>query len=435
MKRIWQEIYSVVVIPALWLAIRVLSLFNKKIRRGIRGRHGMFVQLRDQMAQLRPGKRVWFHASSMGEFEQAKPIIAELVKRHGDVRIIATFFSPSGYEHSKKHQIVDVISYLPFDTRASARRFLALVRPDAAIMVRYDIWPNHIWEASKLRIPMFIANATMQRMTPRRIPLIRNLHHHVYNAIDNIMTVSESDIESFRMFALDRPKLYAIGDTRYDQVVVRSKEAKKRHIIPGSVIEGKKVIVVGSCWPEDEDVIIPAFIKLQQSMPDLLLLLVPHEPTLDHIQQLERELDGKTTFIRFSALNEYSGERVIIVDSVGLLLILYAYSHIAFVGGSFRQGVHNVLEAAVFGVPVVFGPRHRNSQEPLMLVERGGGFIVNNTDELYRTFRNLLEDDSARKAAGQRAASFVQANTGATDRFLQHLEPYLQTKNIDKGRV
>lgn len=425
MRRFWQEIYSFIIIPILWLVLHIVGVPDSKARRGIKGRRDLFEGLQRQLDQLEPGKRIWFHASSLGEFEQAKPIIEELSRRNGAIRIIATFFSPSGYEHSRKYHVADVISYIPFDTRGGARRFLDLVRPDAAIMVRYDIWPNHIWELQNRRIPIFIANATMHRRTARRLPFARSFHHHVYNAIDNIMTVSEGDVDAFRLFSLDHPIVQTIGDTRYDQVATRSSEAKKRHIIPQRIIEGKKVIVVGSSWSEDEEVILPAFLKLQETMTNLLLLLVPHEPTLENIQQLERELDGKTSSIRFSALNEYAGEKVVIVDSVGLLLILYAYAHIAFVGGGFRQGVHNVLEAAVFGVPVVFGPRHRNSQEPLMLVERGGAFVVNNSHEMHRTLRNLLEDDSARSSAGQRAEQFVLANVGATDRFLKLLEPHL----------
>jgi len=425
MRRFWQEVYSLVIIPILWLALHIAGVLDSKTRRGIKGRRNLFEDLERQLRQLGPGKRIWFHASSLGEFEQAKPIIEELNRRNGTTRIIATFFSPSGYEHSRKYHVADVISYIPFDTRSGARRFLDLVRPDAAIMVRYDIWPNHIWELQHRRIPAFIANATMHRRTARRLPLARSFHHHVYNAIDNIMTVSESDVDAFRLFSLNHPRMETIGDTRYDQVAARSSEARKRHIIPQRIIEGKRVIVAGSTWPEDEEVILPAFLELRATMTNLLLLLVPHEPTLENIQQLERELEGKTSFIRFSALNEYAGESVVIVDSIGLLLVLYAYAHMAFVGGSFRQGVHNVLEAAVFGVPVLFGPRHQNSQEPLMLVERGGAFVVNNTHEMQRTLRNLLEDESARSTAGQHAKEFVLANVGATDRFLKVLQPHL----------
>lgn len=427
MRTIWEYTYSYIVIPLLWLLLQAAGLVDRKVRRGIRGRKGLETLLRSQISALPPGTRVWFHASSMGEFEQAKPIIAELKRRHPAVQVISTFFSPSGYDHSRTYRLSDVISYLPFDSLHGARMFVETVRPDVAVMVRYDVWPNHIWELQRRGVPTMIANATMRSTTPRRLPLIRSFHHHLYSAIDMILTVSESDINGFAAFRLTRPTLAAIGDTRFDQVVQRSAEARRKHILPAKIVEGKKVIVAGSTWQEDEAVLLPALLRLHRHGDPVLLILVPHEPTVAHLEELEAELRGKTTFIRFSGLNEYAGEQVIIVDSIGILLTLYAYAHLAFVGGSFRQGVHNVLEAAVYGVPVLFGPRHRSSQEPLQLVAHGGGFVVNDVDELHRALANLLHDDTARTTAGNRALRFVQANVGATDRFLEHLEPLLSS--------
>jgi 3-deoxy-D-manno-octulosonic-acid transferase len=265
----------------------------------------------------------------------------------------------------------------------------------------------------------------MRRQTKRLLPIARSFHRYIYNAIDEILTVAESDMETFRKFRLSHSSISVIGDTRYDQVCIRSSEARKRHLVSPSITSGKKVIVVGSSWPEDEEVILPAYLRIQASMDGVLMIVVPHEPSEEHLEELERELEGKTTFIRFSALNEYNGERVIVVDSVGVLLILYAYAQIAYVGGSFRQGIHNVLEAAVYGIPVLFGPRHRNSHEPLMLVEGGGAFVVNDSEELHRTLENLLTDDVARATTGKRAERFVQSHVGATDRFLKHFERYL----------
>jgi len=422
MKRFWGAAYSFFVIPLFWIAFQAIGLVNAKARRAIRGRVTLFADLKRQIALLGPGPRVWFHSSSMGEFEQAKPIIAELKRRHPGTLVVVSFFSPSGYEHSRTYRLADVITYLPFDTRRNARRFLDLVRPDAAVMVRYDIWPNHIWETHARGIPVLIANATMRMRTKRRLPIARSFHHSVYNDIDDILTVAASDVEAFRLFSLDHPTLRAIGDTRYDQVTARSAEARKRRIIPPAITAGKRVVVIGSSWHEDEEVVIPACLRLQSETGNVLVIVVPHEPTEEHIEELERDIAGKATSIRFSGLNEYAGENIIIVDSVGILLVLYALAHIAFVGGSFRQGIHNVLEAAVFGIPVLFGPRHRNSHEPIMLVECGGGFVVENTAELYRTLQNLLADDGARQASGERAAKFVESHTGATARFLEHLE-------------
>jgi 3-deoxy-D-manno-octulosonic-acid transferase len=425
MQSVWQYLYSYIIIPLLWVLLQAAGLVDRKVRRGIRGRVGLEQLLHKQISSLAPGLRVWFHASSMGEFEQAKPIIAELKSRHPDVRVITTFFSPSGYDHSRSYQGADVISYLPFDSRAGARMFLETSRPDVAVMVRYDVWPNHIWELHRRGIPVMIANATMRSTTPRRMPVIRSFHHYLYDAIDSILTVSESDIQAFGAFRLRHARLAAIGDTRYDQVSQRSADARRRHIVPAGILEGKKVIVAGSTWPEDEEVLLPAVLRLFAQRQNILLMLVPHEPTVGHLEELEAKLRGRTSSIRFSGLNEYAGEQVIIVDSIGILLTLYASAHLAYVGGSFRQGVHNVLEAAVYGIPVLFGPRHRNSREPLHLVEQGGGFVVNGTEELHRAMENLLVDDAARTAAGERALKFVRSQTGATGRFLDHLEPLL----------
>lgn len=408
-----------------WVALHALGLVNSKVRKGIEGRRGLMERVREQVAGLPEGKRVWFHASSMGEFEQAKPIIAALKKRRSDVVIVATFFSPSGYENSRQYQLADLISYIPFDSRESARYFIDVIRPDVAVMVRYDVWPNHIWALSGLHIPTMIANATMSSSSLRKLPLLEAFHRHVYDAIDAILTVSPADALAFQSFRVTHPRLEAIGDTRYDQVLMRSAEARKRHIIPEVVLRGKKVILAGSTWAEDEDVLVPAVLEVQRELPDTLLVVVPHEPTLRHLEELESRLGVSGKSIRFSALNEYRGEQVILVDSVGILMTLYASAHVAYVGGSFKQGIHNVLEAAVYGIPVLFGPRHGNSQEPIQLVESGGGFVVNNSTELHRAVHHLLSDETARSSAGQRASRFVQANTGATERFLDHLEPFL----------
>jgi 3-deoxy-D-manno-octulosonic-acid transferase len=434
MHTIWRFLYNAIFIPPFWATLHVLGLFNRKVARGIAGRKTLFADLGKIMAGMAAGPRVWVHASSMGEFEQAKPIIAALKARHPDVRVIASFFSPSGYEHSRKYTLADAIVYIPFDSPGGARRFIELIRPDVAVMVRYDIWPNHIWELRARAVPIIIANATMSRRTLRRLPLLRSMHQSVYNCIDSILTVSDSDVAAFRTFHLKRPVIKAIGDTRYDQVATRSAEARKRHIVPPAVVAGKKVIVAGSTWPEDEEVLLPAYLGLREERSDLLLILTPHEPTLEHIEGIERELAGRATTIRFSALNEYDGQDVIIVDSVGILLVLYASAQLAYVGGSFRQGIHNVLEAAVYGIPVLFGPKHRNSHEPLMLVERGGGFIVTNEEEFRKTAGNLLRDDRIRAIAGERASSFVQSHLGATEQILTFIEPHLTNRSNESTR-
>jgi 3-deoxy-D-manno-octulosonic-acid transferase len=425
MRSLWQTIYSLLVLPPLWVALHIAALLREKVRRGIRGRRGLFQDLERHLRSVGAGPRVWFHSSSMGEFEQARPIIAMLKKRRPEVRIIVTFFSPSGYEHTKNYPLADLISYLPFDTRNNAARFLDLVRPDAAVMVRYDIWPHHIWELRRRTIPIMIANATMRRQTARRIPLIRSFHRSVYGSMTHILTASEADADTFTLFRLDGPTIEAIGDTRFDQVTTRSAQARERTLIPPELLRKKKVFVVGSSWPEDDAVVLPSFLNLAAELPELLMILVPHEPTPRHLEELEDQLAGKTTVLRFSALEAYAGQRVLLVDSVGILMSLYASAHVAYVGGSFRQGVHNVLEAAVYGIPVLFGPRHWNAREPLQLLDYGGAFVVENSAELSRTLGNLLADEQARHFAGWRAEEYVRARTGATARVVERLESCL----------
>jgi len=428
MRAFWQFLYSYIVVPLLWIIVHLAGFVNRKVRRAIAGRKDLFASLEKQVASVRAGHRIWFHASSMGEFEQARPIIAELKRRHPSFHVIVTFFSPSGYEHSRKYPLADVISYIPFDSRSNAKRFVEMIRPAVAVMVRYDIWPNHIWELDAHRIPTLIANATMASSTPRRAPLLKSFHHHVYDAMTAILTVAESDVSVFRVFETTRPQIVAVGDTRYDQVSIRSAEARKRHLVPERILTNRRVCVAGSTWPDDEEVIVPGILTLLPAVENMIAILIPHEPTLEHLEHLEERFVGNTKTIRFSSLNEYADERVIIVDSVGILLALYATAHVAYIGGSFKQGVHNVLEAAAYDIPVLFGPKHRNSQEPLNLVENGGAFIVNDTAEFYRTLLNLLEDETARRTAGARAGQFVRDNIGATDRVVSNLEELLQQR-------
>jgi 3-deoxy-D-manno-octulosonic-acid transferase len=423
---LWPIIYRYVAIPLAWFAFHLLGLFDKKAARGIRGRKGLLDRLQEQVTHLKPGsKRIWFHSSSMGEFEQAKPIIAELKKRRPDVEIIATFFSPSGYEHSRTYKLANITAYIPFDSKANARRFIELVRPTAAVIVRYDIWPNHLWALRSAGVSTFIANATLRRNSTRRWPVLRQFHRAVYNSLDYILTVSPEDRETFETFRLDHPVLEAIGDTRYDQVWQRSTESRTRQVIEPKVLAGKKVLVIGSSWKADEDVLIPACLRLFGEHPEFRVVLVPHEPTLETLERIEYELNGRIPSIRFSNLSQYRDEKLILIDVVGILMTLYRSASVAYVGGSFSSGVHNVLEPAAYGIPILFGPVHQNSQEAAGLVVEKAAFVGENPDDFYRHLRMLLDDDKLRTEAGAKALATVCRNTGATGRFLSYLEKVL----------
>jgi 3-deoxy-D-manno-octulosonic-acid transferase len=403
----------------------LLGLFNKKIKEGIRDRKKLFENLIINLAGIdRKKKMIWFHSSSMGEFEQAKPIIQEIKKRK-DVLIIVTFFSPSGYRNSLKYPHADIVSYIPFDTPNYAIRFLRLVKPTLAVFMRYDIWPNFIWRLSKLKIPTFIVDATMRDSSKRKLPGIKGFHKKMYSSITKILTVSENDLSSFKDFEINSEQLLAVGDTRFDRVYQKSIQAKERKLFKDNFFDGKKVFVMGSSWEADEEVVLPAFLKLMENVENVILIIVPHEPTVVHLEKIENELYGKAKSIRFSFLNNYADERIIIIDSIGILLTLYYYADAAYVGGSFKQGIHNVLEPAVYGIPVLFGPKIENSQEAKKLVELGGGKVIKNKKEAYRILRTLFSNDEQRLKMGNISREYVNSNIGATEKIIKELEKFL----------
>ncbi len=423
---IWRLIYNWVFVPVVWIGFHIFGLFNRKARRGIEGRKNLFDHLEKDIARLDPSaKRVWFHSSSMGEFEQAKPIIAELKKRQPHVQIIVSFFSPSGYEHSKTYKYASIITYLPFDSLSNAEKFINIIRPSAAIAVRYDVWPNHLRILQQRNIPAFIANATFRSSSIKKFLPVRRFHTSMYNMLDYILTVSEQDKEMFKSFGVQHPLIDVVGDTRYDQVWQRSNESRYKHILPSAIIQNKKILVIGSSWHSDEEVLFPSFAELIASHEELLIILVPHEPTLENLEYIENTVGNNISTIRFSNLNDYHNEKIILIDSVGILMTLYRYAHVVYVGGSFGSGVHNVLEPAVYGVPVVIGPKHSNSQEAVSLVKEGAAFVGNTSSELAGLFGNLFENEEIRQRAGSVAAEFVRKHTGATGRVLSYLEKVL----------
>ena len=422
MNRFWSLIYNISFLPLLYILIRVGSIFNQKIRKGIKGRKRIFETLILNSQKLdRTKKTIWFHSSSLGEFEQAKPIIQK-IKVEKKYNIVITFFSPSGYDNSLKYPYADMISYLPFDTKTKAEKFIRTVHPDLFIMMRYDIWPNMIWKLKQENIPSFLVDATMKKSSLRALPILKSFHKTLFGNISKILTVSEADANAFIIFNCKDEQVKVVGDTRFDRVYQKSVEAMDKKLIQQSILEDKKVLVAGSTWEQDEEVILPAFIKLSSYEKDVILIIAPHEPTLLHLEKIENEFAGILKTIRFSHLNSYSNERVIIIDSIGILLTLYTYADVAFVGGSFKQNIHNVLEAAVYGVPVMFGPKINNSQETKELKKRGGGLMVMGKREAYRRMRSLFSDKQLREARGKISLEYVQENIGATNKIVEEIE-------------
>jgi len=364
-------------------------------------------------------------SASLGEFEQAKPILEEF-RNKLSINILVTFFSPSGYENAKNYPFADIITYIPFDFYSNAKEFIEICNPKAAIVMRYDLWPNHIYILHKKGIPVFLVDATLRADSPRNRFIIKSFHKQLFSQLSGILTVSENDMLNFAKFLDNKNILQAVGDTRFDRVEQKSIAAKERNLIRPEIFEGKKVFVLGSTWSEDEEVLFPVIKKLLENYESLLFIVVPHEPTETNIDKIEQDFGSEIATIRFSFLNEYHEQPIIIVDSIGILLTLYFYADIAFVGGSFKSSIHNVLEAAVYGIPVVYGPKIQTSNEAQELAGIGAGFMVKNKSELYRVFNSFLLDDESRIESGKIALEYIRKNVGATQRIVNYILPYLQ---------
>ncbi|MCF6268568.1 MAG: 3-deoxy-D-manno-octulosonic acid transferase [Melioribacteraceae bacterium] len=425
MKRVWRLSYNIVAIPLLYLFFWIAKFFNKKIRSGFVERRLQNQRLKEKVGTLNKSKKmIWFHSASLGEFEQAKPIIKKL-REEKDVNILITFFSPSGYDNSQKYPYADLIAYLPFDFSSDVKKFLDIINPDAVIFMRYDIWPNLLWQLGNRNIASLIVDATMQKKSSRKLPLIREFHVTLYKCFSDILTVSEDDAKNFLDFEIPAQKIKAVGDTRFDRVYQKSLQAKSKKLFRDGLFDGKKIFVFGSSWEEDENVIFPAFEKLTNNNLNVVMIIAPHEPTLIHLEKIENYFAGKEKTIRFSSKNNYNGESVVIIDSIGILLTLYYYADVAYVGGSFKQGIHNVLEPAVYGIPVIFGPKNRNSQEAQELLKRDASKEVTNMEEAFATLQKLFENENYRDELGGIASKYVNENIGATERILNKIEKYL----------
>jgi 3-deoxy-D-manno-octulosonic-acid transferase len=329
MKTFWFYFYNIVVFPVLYLTAKAGSLFNKKLREGFRDRTKLFERLDASPVLLdKEHPRIWFHVSSLGEFEQAKPIIQTLKSSSPEVNVIVSFFSPSGYRYSVNYKYADVITYMPHDSRRLARKFIARIQPDAAVFIRYDIWPNHIWALSEANIPFFLSSATLREKSIRLKPGLRAFHRHLFDLFTAVLTVTESDARQFKRFGLRHPVIEEVGDTRYDQVLQRSNAAKDIGLLPDGFTRRKKVFVVGSSWHSDEELLIPTLKKLYKEEKNLLTIIAPHEPDEQNLERIEKDLGNELPHIRFSHINNYNGEKVILVDSIGILVTLYKYAHI-----------------------------------------------------------------------------------------------------------
>lgn len=391
------------------LGVGVASLFNPKARKMWKGGREVFRVLRDKVDSS--SRYVWFHAASLGEFEQGRPIMERLRAEHPEYKILLTFFSPSGYEVRKNYEGADIVCYLPLDTYFGARRFLSLVHPEVAFFIKYEFWWNYLHILKRRGVPVYSVSSIF-----REGQVFFRWYGRTYSNVLKCFTrfFVQND-ESRRLLAtLGITDVDVTGDTRFDRVLQVKQQARQLPIVD-AFRQGYKVFVAGSSWPPDEDI----FINYFNEHRDWKLIIAPHVIGNDHIRQIVGKLRRKA--VRYTEATEDSAREAdcLIIDCFGLLSSIYGYGDVAYVGGGFGVGIHNVLEAAVWGMPVIFGPNNKRFQEAQDLLASGGGVEIDSYSQFEAVMNTYVADASAMEADGKKAAGYVAAKAGATDVILK----------------
>lgn len=403
-------IYNIAITVYQWL-IALASKWNEKAALLIKGQKNSFPALEEKIV---PGQRyIWFHASSLGEFEQGRPLIEELKRREPEMRIVLTFFSPSGFEVRKNYLLADVVVYLPMDTRRNAVRFLDIVRPEKAVFIKYEFWANYLTELKQRNIPTFLVSAIF-RPQQAFFKWYGKWYKHLLQTFQHLYV---QDIESEKLLnTAGITNVTVAGDTRFDRVAEIAAQAKDLPLVT-AFAEGRTVMVAGSSWPLDEDILFDYFNRHE----NLYLIVAPHVTSESHIDEICRKL--KRTHARFTKTNETEAKQVdcLIIDCIGLLSSIYCYGQMAYIGGGFGVGIHNVLEAAVYGVPVIFGPNYQKFREACGLIEAEGGFSINNLQQFENLMNRFETEKDFLKLCGEKSAKYVQLNLGATTIIMESL--------------
>lgn len=403
------------------VGIRLAAIANQKAKLWVSGRRNLFINLQKALSKD-SRKVIWFHCASLGEFEQGRPLIERIKTQHPDYKILLTFFSPSGYEVRKNYQGADFVTYMPSDTAGNASRFLDIVKPALIVFVKYEFWLNHLSAIRERNIPHYLVSAIF-----RDDQIFFKSHGGIFReALKGYTYIFTQDKNSVALLGkLGVANVSAAGDTRFDRVAEIAAGAKD---IPGAATftVKNKMLVVGSSWKADEDLLIPIMKKHFQN--GWRMIIAPHEISENRLLAIESALKAigvsDTNVVRFSkgAIHLPADVRVMIIDNIGMLSSLYRYGSVAYIGGGFGKSIHNTLEAAVYGIPVVFGPMYQKFNEALGLIECKGGFGVHSQQELEIAIDSLLTDDNHRVVAGRNAGNFVKENIGATEKILARLK-------------
>ncbi len=403
--------YSIV-IYIYQLGVAIASRWNTKIRKMWRGEREAFGVLRDKVD---PSARyLWFHAASLGEFEQGRPIMERLRKRHPEYKILLTFFSPSGYEVRKNYEGADIVCYLPLDTPLNVKRFFKCVRPEMAFFIKYEFWWNYMTYMKRNNIPVYSVSSIFR---PSQV-FFRWYGHNYRCVLDCVTKFFVQNEKSRELLAgLGLHNAVVTGDTRFDRVLeIKRSASEKAAAMPivKAFAEGHKVFVAGSSWPPDEDI----FIKYFNGHSDWKIVIAPHVIGEDHLQQILSKLDRTAVRYTRTTPEEAAKADCLIIDCFGLLSSIYSCAKVTYVGGGFGVGIHNVLEAAVWNVPVIFGPNNKRFQEAQELLAAKGGEEINGYDEFAKLMDRFDTDSEYLKLSSDAAGNYVRSKAGAADKVL-----------------
>ncbi len=402
--------------------IFILSIFSAKIRRGVIGRLNSRKIVNDFASKSKNKDIYWFHAASLGEYEQIKPVLTGLKEIEPEAVFVMSFFSPSGFDYVKDKDI-DCKIYLPFDFRWSVEYYLKKIKPRKLVLAGYDVWPNLIWVAKELNVHSVLFAARFSKKTSKTFPLIKFFYRNIYNSFSAIYTITTTDTDQLKLIIgkVSKPILRTLGNPRYDQVKLKSDKFTKERT--RSVLQRPKRLVLGSMHHEDEKKLSSSIFDLMKDFPELSLIWAPHSPSKKSIRRIENYLINNK--INFKRLGEKSIEelnsRAIIIDSVGKLSQLYWHAQIAYIGGGFSAGVHNVMEPAIARLPIFFGPKYDNFHEAEELIEKGGGFSLETGEELYIQIASLLNDRDMFMSSSYSATNVVHDNLGSSTRIVRCL--------------
>jgi len=394
------------------LIVFSVSPFNHKAKLFIRGRKDILETIEKQIDSSK--KHIWFHFASLGEFEQGRPVLEEIKQKDPNKRIVVTFFSPSGYEIRKNYPLADGIFYLPLDTRKNAEEFIRLINPEVGIFTKYEFWYHYFQTLHKKQVPLLLISGIFR---PDQIffKWYGGFYRKILSGVSHFFVQNRESVDLLKTLQLSNASLS--GDTRFDRVAENARSPKELSLIK-QFCGDLPVLIAGSTWPQDEELIRDMFGKAAGPWK---LIIAPHEIGSGHISELMKLFPEALRYTELAAGGLKANGRVLIIDNIGMLSSVYQYAEIAYIGGGFGAGIHNTLEAAAFGLPVIFGPKYHKFQEAKDLLTIGAAISIRNEKELSAAFEKLQKD----KTAGRKAKDYVADKTGSTAQIVKFLDKYI----------